>query len=156
MVPDPDDAAADLVQRFGSAKRPDREVAHHRPGPLKDDAVAAVGKLSEALETVERARGQLYAFHQLSGHADLLLGDAVKELSAAGFERLAEQVEQVLVGRDVIRDMWTFEVVETYDRQYWSTFRAVESHVRDQVAGGVPHIFEAEMKHREQRSGRSS
>ena len=151
-MPDSDDAAADLVQRFGSAKRPEREVAHHRLDALTDDAVAAVGKLSEALETVEQARGHLYAFHQLSGKGDLLLGDAVKELEAAGYQALADQVEQVLVGRDVVRDMWTFELVETYDRQYWSTFRAVESHVRDQVAGGVPHIFEAEMKHREQGS----
>ena len=112
--------------------------------------VAAVGKLSEALETVEQARGHLYAFHQLSGKADLLLADAVKELGSAGYKALAQQVEQVLVGRDVVRDMWTFELVETYDEQYWSIFRAVESQVRDQVSGGIPHIFEAEMKHREQ------
>ena len=40
-----------------------------------DDAVEAVGKMTEALEFVERARGHLYSFHQLIGHADLLLGE---------------------------------------------------------------------------------
>lgn len=152
-MPDLPGADVDLIKRFGSAKRPEREVTHHRPTApfvLSDDAVAAVGKLSEALETVEHARGHLYAFHQLSGKADLQLGDAVEKLAAAGFEALAGQIEQVLVGRDVVRDMWTFEIVETYDEQYWSAFRGVESHVRQQVTGGVPHIFEAEMKQREQ------
>ena len=33
---------------------------------VDDRTVEAVGKLTEALETVERARGHLYSFHQLS------------------------------------------------------------------------------------------
>src|SRR6478752_6580481 len=39
-----------------------------------DDAAVteAVGKASEALEYVERARGHLYSLHQLIGRADLL------------------------------------------------------------------------------------
>ena len=44
---------------------------------LDDDTVAALGKLSESLETVEQARGLLYGFHQLTGKADLLLQEAV-------------------------------------------------------------------------------
>ena len=36
------------------------------------ETVDAVGKASEALEYVERARGHLYAFHQLIGRADFL------------------------------------------------------------------------------------
>jgi hypothetical protein len=116
-----------------------------------DDAlVAATGKLSEALETVEQARGHLYAFHQLSGHADRQLQDAVAALRDAGHAAVADQVEQVLVGRDVVRDMWTFELVEAYDEQYWSAFRAVEKYVRDALIAGRPHLFEAEMKFKEQ------
>ena len=34
--------------------------------------VDAVGKATEVLEYVERARGHLYAFHQLIGRADVL------------------------------------------------------------------------------------
>ena len=56
---------------------------HLRPGHVDDDTIAAVGKLSEALECVERARGQLYDMHQLIGHADLLLGEAADKLRAS-------------------------------------------------------------------------
>ncbi len=35
---------------------------HRRPDGVADETVEAVGKLSEALETVEQARGHLYAF----------------------------------------------------------------------------------------------
>ena len=62
---------------------------HLRPGHVDDDTIAAVGKLSEALECVERARGHLYDMHQLIGHADRLLGEAAdKEFArlSAGLE----------------------------------------------------------------------
>ena len=123
---------------------------HQRPEGASDDLVAAVGKLSEALETVERARGYLYNFHQLSGHADAQVQDAVAALRDAGAKDVAERVEKDLVGRDVIRDMWTFEVVEAYDSQYWSLFRQVDEYVRDALMAGRRHVFEAEMKRSEQ------
>jgi hypothetical protein len=123
---------------------------HTRPAGASDDLVAAVGKLSEALETIERARGQLYTFHQLSGHADRQVQEAVSALREAGATDEADRVEQTLVGRDVLRDMWTFEVVEAYDGQYWSVFREVEKYVRDALMSGRRHVFEAEMKRSEQ------
>jgi hypothetical protein len=51
--------------------------SHDRPEGASDDTVAAAGKFSEAYEYVIRARGHLYSFHQLMGHADALFGDAV-------------------------------------------------------------------------------
>ena len=57
-----------------------------RPEGLDDATVEAVGKVSEALECVERARGDLYSFHQLIGHADLMLGEACDMLRAAGHD----------------------------------------------------------------------
>ena len=47
--------------------------AHCRPAGVTDETVEALGKLSEALETVERVRGHLYSMHQLTGKADFLL-----------------------------------------------------------------------------------
>ena len=80
----------DLVDRSGVALsglgyypnplHPD--AAHRRPEGVDDATVEALGKLSEALEAVEAARGHLYAFHRLSGTADLTLGDAVQQLGA--------------------------------------------------------------------------
>jgi len=115
--------------------------------------VDAVGKISAAFEVVENARGMLYAFHRMSGEADLALQDGLATLRAAGHQQLADEIDDVLVGRDVVRDMWTFQIVESYDEQYWRVFQAVDELVRTQLAGGAPHVFEAEMKQREQTEG---
>jgi hypothetical protein len=68
----------------------------------RDAAVRAVGKMSEALETIERARGHLYAFHQLTGRADLQLDAVVEELSDIGQHDLAERISHELIGRNVL------------------------------------------------------
>ena len=140
----------DLRSTFGSAKRPKRTSEHPRPPGVDDDTVTALGKLSESLEVVENARGALYAFHRMSGQADLALQDAVKQLRAAGQDGLADEIEDVLVGRDVVPGMWTFQLVEAYDEHYWRVFRAVDVEARRRLAGGTPHIFEAELKVTEQ------
>ena len=108
--------------------------------------VEAVGRLTEALETTERARGHLYSFHQLTGHADLQLGDAVDQLRAAGHVELADEIDRELVGRNVLTGRWTFQVVEEYDDTYFSAFRETERRVRDLLAGGRRHLHEAGMK----------
>jgi hypothetical protein len=120
---------------------------------LDDGTVSALGKLSEALETVDQARGLLYGFHQLTGKADLLLQDAVQELRDAGHDQLADDLERDLVGRNVIADRWTFQVVEDYDENYWSTFRAFDQRARDELSGGDRHVLEARMKQRERTAG---
>jgi hypothetical protein len=141
---------SDLQARFGSARHPERAVAHQRPSATDDATVDAVGKISAAFEVVENARGMLYAFHRMSGEADLALQEGLAALREAGHIELAGQIDDVLVGRDVVRDMWTFQIVEAYDEQYWRVFQAVDQEVRDRLAGGVPHVFEAEMKRQEQ------
>ena len=61
---------------------------HTRPTGVDDATVAAVGKISEALETIERARGHLYSLHQLLGHADFQLEDGADMLEDAGHSAL--------------------------------------------------------------------
>jgi hypothetical protein len=117
---------------------------------MSDETVSALGKLSEALEVVEHARGHLYAFHRLSGTADRTLQDAVTALRNAGHRDLADEVADILVGRDVIAGRWSFELVEEYDATYWSVFRDVEAQARARLGNAAPHVFEAEMKHSEQ------
>lgn len=142
-----------LVDRFGTARRPDRPVARQRVPGCDDATVEALGALSAALEVVENARGLLYGFHRMTGEADLALQDALSKLAGAGHGALAEDISQALVGRDVVGDHWTFELVEAYDAQYWQVFRAAEEHARNLLAGGRRHVYEAEMKQREQRDG---
>lgn len=142
-----------LAEQHGNAARPDRPPAHARPDGVSDATVAALGKLSEALEMVEHARGLLYGFHRLSGSADRALQEAVGMLRGAGHGELADDVARTLVGRDTVDGMWSFQLVESYDAQYWTAFRQVEEHARLQLGVTVPHLYEAEMKHQEQ-SGR--
>lgn len=125
-----------------------------RPDGVDDATVEAVGAVSEALECVERARGDLYSFHQLMGHADLLLGDACDKLRAAGHGEIADRLESEVVGRNVIQGRWTFQIVEDFDDNYWSVFREHERQVRDELQLGVRHVFEAEMKERRHTRGK--
>jgi hypothetical protein len=120
-----------------------------------DETVEAVGSVSEALEYVERARGHLYSFHQLMGHADLLLGEACDKLRDAGHAEVADRLAADLVGRNVLNGRWTFQLVEEFDDDYWSVFRDHERRVRDELQGGARHVFEAEMKERRRTHGRS-
>ena len=99
---------------------------HQRPDGVSDETVQALGKLSEALEAVEVARGALYQFHRLSGTADLTAGEAVDLFREAGHTAIADRIERELVGRNVLPGRWTFQVVEAYDDDYYATFRRLE------------------------------
>jgi hypothetical protein len=120
---------------------------------LDDDTVEGLGKLSEALETVDQARGFLYAFHQLTGKADRLLQDAVDLLRGAGHTGLAGDLDRDLVGRNVIADRWTFQIVEDFDDNYWTTFRDFDARARAELSDGDRHVYEARMKQRERTRG---
>ena len=120
---------------------------------MEDRTVDAVGKITEALETTERARGHLYSFHQLTGSADLQLGEACELLREAGHTELAERIEHELVGRNVIDGRWTFQILEEYDDGYWSVFRELEKQAREELVQGRRHLFEAGMKERERTRG---
>jgi hypothetical protein len=120
---------------------------------LDDTTVEGLGKLSEALETVDQARGFLYAFHQLTGKADRQLQEAVELLRKAGHDALADDLDRDLVGRNVIADRWTFQIVEDFDDNYWGTFRAFDQRARDELSGGDRHVYEARMKQGERTAG---
>ena len=134
------------------ADGPDSE--HRRPEGLDDVTVEALGKLSEALETVERVRGHLYSLHQLIGEADFKLDEAVSLFMQGGQTRIAERIERELIGRNVVPGHWTFQLVEEFDDGYWSEFRAVEKDARDRLAGGRRHLYEAQLKERRRTHGR--
>ncbi len=71
----------------------------------------------------------------------------------AGHDDLADDIERDLVGRNVIADRWTFQIVEDYDARYWSTFRAFDTRAREELSGGDRHVYEARMKQRERTPG---
>ncbi|WP_033667610.1 hypothetical protein [Salinispora fenicalii] len=129
------------------------DAEHSRPEGIDDATVEALGELSEALETVHRARGHLYSAHQLIGGADLTLDRVVRLLREAGHDGMADRVEHELLGRNVLPGRWTFQVVEEFDDGYFATFQEVEREARERLAGGRRHIYEAEMKQRRRTHG---
>lgn len=129
---------------------PDPE--HSRPEGSSDALVAAVGKLSEAWERIERARGALFDFHQLIGGADAMLDEVVEGLRDHGYEKWATRIETDLVGRDVLQGRWTFQIVEEFEDDYYRTWRDVEQGVRADTMAGRRHVYEAELK--QQRTAR--
>ncbi len=127
---------------------------HVRPEGVDDATVEALGKLSEALEVVEEARGLLYAFHRRCGEADLKLGNAVDLLRDAGHSAVASHIEDDLVGRNILEGRWSFQVVEEYDANYYAPFKEHELAARADLVDGRPHLFEAEMKEDRRTHGR--
>jgi hypothetical protein len=140
----------DLISRFGPARHPERPPGHPVPDGVSDETVTALGELSAAFEVLEEARGHLYAFHRRSGTADLALQEALDHLREAGHRALADEIDQVLVGRDVLPGMWTYQLVETYDRTYYDVWQAAVAKARRVAGGGRPHLAESRMKVQEQ------
>src|ERR1700712_4171590 len=88
---------------------------HARPDGTDDATVEAVGKLTEALEYIERARGALYEMHQLIGRGARLVEEASDGRSEAGHGELAERLAEDLIGRNVLDGRWTFQLVEEFE-----------------------------------------
>jgi hypothetical protein len=125
---------------------PTHDDRHRRPDGVSDSTVAAVGKATEALEWIERARGNLYDFHQKIGRADALFGEAADALERAGHIRHARELRTRIVGRNLIDGRWSFQIVEEFDDLYWSATRDAERGLRNDLLGGRRHVHESEMK----------
>ena len=124
---------------------PVRLSDHQTPQGVSEQTIEGVGRLSEAFEYIERAKGHLYSFHQLMGRADFLVEEAADILREAGHTDFAERLARDLVGRNVLDGRWTFQVVEEFDDVYYEFFRGLERESRE-LTGGVRHLYEARMK----------
>ncbi len=131
---------------------PVRATEHQTPDGVSEETIEGVGKLSEAFEYIERAKGHLYSFHQLMGRADFLVGDSAELLRNAGHAEFAERLETELMGRNVLDGRWTFQIVEEFDDVYYEFFRGIERESR-QLTGGVRHLYEARMKEQRRTQG---
>lgn len=132
--------------------QPDEE--HTRPEGVTDAVVEAMDTFTRALETVEVARGHLLQFHRLTGTGDTQLRESVSQLRGCGQTSLADRLEHELVGRNVIEGRWTFQIIEEYDDNYFSAWRATEREAREELVEGRRHLFEAEMKESNRTHGR--
>lgn len=123
------------------------------PDGISDELVAAVGKLREAMERLERVRGHLYELHQLMGRTDRLFGEAAQALAIAGAPQQADLVEQQIVGRNILEDRWSFEVVDEFNRTYYEPVKAIVEQAEKDLMTGRRHVFEAALK-RARREGK--
>lgn len=143
----------------GEAERTSADVevavdsAHMRPDGATDEVVSAVGKVSEALEWVERVRGRLYDLHQMLGRADFLFEDAADALDAAGEPGHAELLRREVIGRNVLDGRWTFQMVEEFEDCYYQPVRSAERLIRDDLMQGRRHVFESELKEQRRTAG---
>jgi hypothetical protein len=112
-----------------------------------------VGKLSEAVEWLERARGELYAFHQMLGHLDFQMSEAADMLRAAGHPHQADVIDERVVGRNVLDGRWTFQIVEEFEDLYYREIRDAERSIRDDLMAGRRPVFEAELKEKRRTRG---
>ena len=129
------------------------DESHQRPPSAVDGVVAAVGKVSEALEWIERVRGRLFDFHQMMGRADFLFEDAADALEAAGCTDEAELLREEVIGRNVLDGRWTFQMVEEFEDCYYQPVRDAERAIRDRLVDGKRHVFEAELKEQRRTAG---
>jgi hypothetical protein len=120
---------------------------------MDEQAIEATGKLSEALEYIERARGHLFDLHQLIGHADLLLDEVLDSLEAQDRPDLQKLIRSQLYGRNVLGGKWTFELVEEFDDGFYAAWKDVEFEVRDELTDGKRHVLETRMKKDRQARG---
>jgi len=123
-------------------------------GRSDDGVVEAVGRASEALEYVERARGHLYSFHQLTGRADILFGEAADLLRDAGEAECSDVLESDIVGRNVLDGRWTFQIVEEYDELYYRSVMEAVGELERRFQDGERHVYEARMKERRRTKSR--
>jgi hypothetical protein len=131
---------------------PVRASEHTTPEGVSEETIEGVGRLSEAFEYIERAKGHLYSFHQLMGRADFLVEEAADILDEAGHTEFAHRLRTELVGRNVLDGRWTFQVVEEFDDVYYEFFRGLERESRE-LTGGVRHLYEARMKEQRRTKG---
>ena len=147
---------ADAAEPDDTAPPSVPDEAHRRPAGADDTTVEAAGKVSEALEWIERARGRLYDLHQMIGRADFLLGDAADLLDEAGQRELADHLRTEAIGRNVLDGRWTFQIVEEFDELYYAAIKAVDQRVRDELMDGKRHVYEAELKEQRRTRGRAA
>ena len=84
----------------------------------------------------------------MSGHADLLVGEAADDLDDSGHPEWAERIRAKLVGRNVIEGRWTSQIVEEYDATYWQEARSLVAAAESDLVEGRAHVHESEMKER--------
>lgn len=116
------------------------------PERLGGAAIHAAHRVEVAVEWLERAFGALLDAHHAVGHGQILLLEAADALEGAGHAELAERARAEVASRDAVAGRWTYQVVDEFRAHLLAPARAFDEEVRQRLAGGVRHRFEALQK----------
>ena len=141
----------DLLAQFDSARHPERSPGHPVPDGVDDARWPPSVSCRPRSRCSRRPAGTCTRSTAAQGQADLELQQALEHLREAGHRALADEIDQVLVGRDVVPGPWTYQIVESYDRTYYDIWKAApRSPMAERLADGTPHLAESSMKVEEQ------
>ncbi len=115
---------------------------------LSDAECEALHSVELGVEWLHRAHGDLVGFHHKTGHAMDHLAEAESQLRACGHTELADALRDECLPRGVIdEDRWSYDVLESYQREFLSDLTAFERRVRDAIADGQRHVAERRQEH---------
>jgi hypothetical protein len=117
------------------------------PPALTDAEAAALHQVELAVEWLQRAQGNLLAFHHEVGHAMDHLAEAELELRACGAEDLADALRDEYLPRGVVdEDRWSYDVLESYQEGFLRPMVDFERRARHGIADGERHVAERQQE----------
>lgn len=109
---------------------------------LTEKEQQALHELQLGVENLYRGYGRLLDFHHAIGRGMDHLYDAEQLLRATGHEDRANMLRDDVLPIGVFDDKWSYEIVESFKREFLSEVSGFEQGVRTDLAGGTEHITE--------------
>ena len=109
---------------------------------LTEEEQQALHELQLGVENLYRGYGSLLDFHHAIGRGMDHLYDAEKVLREAGHEERADMLRDEALPTGLLEDRWTYEVVESFKREFLTEVSGFERDVRNELADGMEHITE--------------
>ncbi len=109
---------------------------------LTEEEQHALHELQLGVENLYRGYGNLLEFHHAIGRGMDHLHDAEAILRAAGHEDRANTLRDDVLPIGVFGDKWSYEIVESFRREFLNEVSGFEQAVRDDLADGREHITE--------------
>ncbi len=113
---------------------------------LTEEEQQALHELQLGVEHLYRGYGSLLEFHHTIGRGMDHLDNAESALQDAGHEGIADQLRNEKLPAGVFEEAWTYEVVETFKRNFLADVTAFEEEIREELADGRQHITEREQQ----------
>ena len=113
------------------------------PPAVTDAECAALHRVELAVEWLQRAQGELVAFHHSVGHAMDHLAEAEAQLRECGEEELADALRDDYLPRGVVdEERWSYDVLESYQAGFMRPMVGFEERAREHIADGHRHVAE--------------